>query len=101
MSWATTHEWWQTVRDVEAEIERRRDGILPWQPRYAEIFGSRAGLLTALRYRWDLTMQAQADLDYAESTDLRELRARNTGLLRVLTNTVSPAVGVGVEPTVA
>jgi hypothetical protein len=83
MSWNRTHEWWQALREVSAEIELRQDATLPWQPRYAEIFGDRAGLRRALGYRWTLMQQAQVDGDRRSATSA-ELAARNLGLLLVL-----------------
>jgi hypothetical protein len=59
MGWTRTTEWWRTLRQVCDELERRDDGQLPWQPRYADVFGDREGLLRALRYRWTLIAQAQ------------------------------------------
>jgi len=59
MSWESTSEWWRTLREVSEELERNVDGELPWQPRYAEIFGDRDGLLQALRYRWQLIARGQ------------------------------------------
>lgn len=59
MSWSRTSEWWRTLREVSDELERRRDGVLPWRPHYAEVFGDQDGLLRALRYRWELIARAQ------------------------------------------
>jgi hypothetical protein len=85
MSWNRTHEWWQALREVVAEVERRKDGAVPWQPRYAEIFGDPAGLRRALGYRWTLLQQAQVDGD-RRSVTRAELAERNRGLLLVLEN---------------
>jgi hypothetical protein len=63
MSWSRTSEWWRTLREVCAELERTPDGPLPWRPHYAEIFGDRDGLLVALRYRSRLIEQAQDLVD--------------------------------------
>ena len=83
MSWNRTHEWWRALREVVVEIERRADGTLPWQPRYAEIFGDRTGLRQALAYRWTLMQEAQVDGD-RRSPSAAELAARNRAVLRVL-----------------
>ena len=91
MSWTRTHEWWQALREVVAEIERRSDGTLPWQPRYAEIFGDRVGLRQALVYRWTLMEQAQVDGDL-HSPQAEELAARNRAMLLVLDAPFAPAV---------
>jgi hypothetical protein len=76
MSWTRTHEWWQALLEVVAEIEWRQDGVLPWEPRYAEIFGDRDGLRRALAYRWALIQQAHEDwpLDAALAARLRAVR---------------------------
>lgn len=88
MSWTRTHEWWQALLEVVAEIEHRQDGTLPWQPRYAEIFGDRDGLRRALAYRWTLIQQAQVEEPYeANGRPSREaltLAARHRAVRRVL-----------------
>lgn len=88
MSWESTSERWQAIREVSAELERNRDGVLPWQPRYADIFGDREGLLAALRYRWQLIVRAQeADPSHATIEQvLHELTLTTThrGLLLAL-----------------
>lgn len=86
MSWNRTHQWWGTLRQVVAEIERRQDGTLPWQPSYADVFGDRAGLRRALTYRWTLMEQAQADGD-RRSAQWADLAERNRALLLVLRGT--------------
>ncbi|GAA4471818.1 hypothetical protein GCM10023094_03120 [Rhodococcus olei] len=86
MSWASTHQWWQAVREAEAEIERRGDGVLPWRPELVGVFGDPDGLIAALRYRWNLTMQAQADELAGADGDAyeRALINANRGVLRIL-----------------
>lgn len=86
MSWASTHQWWQALREAEAEIERRGDGVLPWRPEYGAIFGDPDGLIAALRYRWNLTTQAQADELAGADGDAHEraLINANRGVLRLL-----------------
>lgn len=83
MGWKQTHVWWEALREAEAEIESRGDGQLPWRSRYAEVFGNRESLLTALSYTWNLRVQAQAsDLDGVGH--LCELVEKNKALLAVL-----------------
>jgi hypothetical protein len=99
MSWARTSEWWRALREVSAELELRQDGRLPWQPRYAEIFGDRDGLRRALRYRWTLIEQAQGS-DPAWSLGERllhdaALAEKHTGLLLAIAEQpVPPAAAV-------
>lgn len=88
MSWTRTSEWWRTLREVSEELERTGDGVLPWRPHYADVFGDRDGLLAALRYRWQLTAQAQGS-DPAWSIGERllhddDLAQRHAGLPRAI-----------------
>lgn len=98
MSWTRTHEWWQALREVVAEIERRQDATLPWQPRYAEIFGDRAGLRRALGYRLALMEQAQVEEPYElggrRSSQWLAFTARHRALRLVLD---APAADVADE----
>jgi hypothetical protein len=64
MTWTRTHDWWQTLRAVEAELDQSADGHVPWRPGYAALFGDANGLLRALHYRWTLLVQAQTDPCY-------------------------------------
>jgi len=85
MSWETTHRRWAALREVAAAAEFSLD--VPWRPEYAELFGDRAGLLAALRYRSELAEQAQLDPDlpmevYQERA--RVLRERDRGVRRLL-----------------
>lgn len=93
--WRRTSEWWRALREVSDELERRRDGVLPWHPRYAEIFGDRAGLRRALRYRWKLIAEAQEADPEAPTLDqiLHEdaLFERHRGLLLVVREQPVPA----------
>ena len=87
MGWTETRRRWELMREVAAAAELRADGELPWKDEYAEVFGDRAGLLAALRYRWELTAGTQLDshLDEDELDErFRDLAGRNAGVLRVL-----------------
>lgn len=86
MSWQRTNQWWSTLREVATEVERARDGRLPWHPRYAEVFGDRDGLLAALRYRWRLMVQAHSEeFDSPDgAARYQELVGANTGLCLLL-----------------
>jgi hypothetical protein len=61
MTWTQTHKRWGALRDVQAEINRRHDGELPWSDSLAEIFGTRHQLALALQYAWTLTLTARID----------------------------------------
>jgi hypothetical protein len=85
MSWTRTHEWWQTLRAIEAELDG--DGHIPWRPEYADLFGDPNGLLRALHYRWTLLVQAQTDPCYPagrSGTAFEELVDAHPGLLAAL-----------------
>lgn len=87
MSWQQTHRRWRAIRDVEAEIHAGPAGVLPWNDRYAELFGSRAELVRALEYRWSLIVDAQLDPELPEDTlaeTFREITLRHAPLLGVL-----------------
>ncbi|MDP3891868.1 hypothetical protein [Nocardioides sp.] len=87
MTWSETHRRWAVLREVLEALETHPDGGLPWRDEYADVFGDREGLLTALRYRWQLIARAQYDPDLPEpvlEAHWRDLTARHAGLLRVL-----------------
>ena len=87
MTWQRTHDWWRAVRAAEAAIDRDPDGALPWEAGFAELFGDRDGLVLALRYRWSLLVEAQADPELPQREQelaWRGLTTRHAGLLRVL-----------------
>lgn len=88
MTWHETHLRWQALRAIEAAADQDPTGTLPWDEEYAALFGSRANLLAALRYRWNLAREAQLDsrLDEDElEAARRDLSARQAGVLRILT----------------
>jgi len=90
MTWTQTHSRWAALRGVCAQIERRRDGELPWSAELAAVFGTRRELVLALRYFWTLTLTAHVDdataLDGAGAARLagRRLTAQHAGLRLVL-----------------
>jgi hypothetical protein len=61
MTWSSTHTWWHIVHEVVEEIEKRRDGTLPWTPDYAAVFPEPHDLHLALRYFWQQVVAAQVD----------------------------------------
>lgn len=80
MTWSETHRRLDALRAIEAELNRKRDGQLPWRPEYAEIFGGRRTLLLQLRYRWRLLVEAQAE----DPRQVSALVQRHPGLVAVL-----------------
>ena len=87
MSWQETHRRWRAIRDVEAEIDTGAPGVLPWNERYAEVFGTRDELLRALEYRSSLIVQAQLDPELPDDVlaeTFRDITLRHAPLLGVL-----------------
>lgn len=87
MTWTETHQRWQALRTIEAQLATATTPELPWNDELAQIFGDRAGLIAALRYRLRLTVNTQMDTHLPEAV-LEEQRAllaaRTRGVLRVL-----------------
>ncbi|WP_157551250.1 hypothetical protein [Nocardioides jensenii] len=87
MTWQETHRRWQALREIEETTRLDPTGEVPWNDDYALIFGDREHLVSALRYRWTIAVEAQldSDLDPDERAGLfRDLRQRNAGVLRIL-----------------
>lgn len=86
MTWNETHRRWRALREIEQTLADGR-AELPWTEEYAELFGDRAGLLAALRYRWELARDTQLDTHLPEPVleeQRRRLTRRARGVLRVL-----------------
>jgi len=79
MTKARSRTWWRIVREVADEVERRRDGELPWKPEYAPTFPDPQSLLEALRYLWQLEVVARV-----EEPTLQQLGDDHRGLLMTL-----------------
>lgn len=87
MTWDETHRRWQALRTIEEQLGAAEVPELPWSAEYADLFGDRAGLLAALRYRWRLARDAQLDSHLPEHVleeQQRRLTERARGVLRVL-----------------
>lgn len=87
MTWTETHRRWQALAEIEALVNASDTDELPWNDEYADIFGDRDGLVAALRYRWNLTRDAQLDLNVPEPVlqeQWHRLQQRHAGILRVL-----------------
>lgn len=82
MTYSYTRSWWQIVRQVVAEVEAAKDGVLPWRTSYAEIFPTPESLLAALGYVWKLQVEAQVDA--VGGTSLQQLMDAHPGLRAVL-----------------
>lgn len=86
MTWNETHRRWRALRDIEESLADGA-GELPWTEEYAALFGDRDALLAALRYRWQLSRDAQLDSHLPEHVleeQRRRLTARASGVLRLL-----------------
>ncbi len=96
MTWSETHRRWQALQEIEA-LATAGCEELPWNNEYAEIFGDRDTLAATLRYRWNLTRDAQLDTHLAEAV-LEQQRARlierNAGVLRLLRRHQTGAVTI-------
>ena len=96
MSWKETNLRQQTLREVTATIEADPCAGLPWRDDYTEIFGDRAGLVNALRVRWNHMVEAQLDPELPEAVfdELRDrLTTDNAGVLRLLNRRVRRDLG--------
>lgn len=97
MSWSETNRYYAALREIEADLDRRRDGVVPWRPEYAEIFGGPDGLTQALRLRWQRMVEAQVDAPdeapFRRREQERSLATEHQGLLLALARARSIAVG--------
>ncbi|WP_156391773.1 MULTISPECIES: hypothetical protein [unclassified Nocardioides] len=87
MTWTETHRRWQALRTIEEQLATATKPELPWNDELALVFGDRASLLAALRYRLRLAVNTQMDTHLPEAV-LEEQRAhlvaRTQGVLRLL-----------------
>jgi len=87
MTWEQTHRRWRAMRAIEEQLADQEQPRLPWNDELAELFGDPSGLVTALRYRWQLTLDTQLDTHLPEAV-LAEQRAqleqRGHGVRRAL-----------------
>lgn len=86
MSWQQAHRYYRALRTVENELNWSADAQPAWRPEYAEIFGSPAGLMLALRSRWETMVHVQVEdaVDGWPCAELRALAVRHPGLVRAL-----------------
>jgi len=96
MTWTETNRRWQALRVVEEQLRTSAHPVLPWDDELALIFGDRAGLVAALRYRWRLTMSTQLDTHLPEHVleqNRRDLTARFRALREALDNAADDELG--------
>lgn len=87
MTWSDTKRRWRIMREIEELFLADPEADLPWNDDCAELFVDRDHLVTALRYRWQLTRQAQLDPDSPEPAwEEQQARVdqRTRTLLRIL-----------------
>jgi hypothetical protein len=87
MTWHETHQRTRIIREVEAAAALDMSGALPWRSEWAAYFGSPAGLLAALRSRWDRMCEAQLDPRFGEDElvdTYGRLRRTQAGILEIL-----------------
>jgi hypothetical protein len=94
MTWDAFHHRGDVLRDVVAEAEARRDGVLPTElPGVAETFGDAHHLVAALQLRWhtrlagsiERALQDQPDdLESAVVSAWRDAATELAGVRRVL-----------------
>lgn len=61
MTWNETHERIRIIREVEAAAAADMTGALPWREEWSAYFNGPAGLVAALRARWNHMCEAQLD----------------------------------------
>lgn len=87
MTWSETKRRWRIMREIEDRLVADPTADLPWGAEYAELFGDRSGLVTALRYRWQLARDAQLDTratEHAYDEQVVRVERRTRALLRLL-----------------
>ena len=96
MTWSETKRRWHIMREIEDLFVADPEASLPWTDEYGELFGDLDHLVTALRYRWQLTRDAQLD-SYAPEPAWDEQHARvdqhTRYLLRILDRAAARAQG--------
>lgn len=87
MTWNETHERIRIIREVEAVAAADMSGAVPWREEWAPYFNGPAGLVTALRARWNHMCAAQLDARTGEdelNDNYRRLRRSEAGILAIL-----------------
>ncbi len=87
MTWSETKRRWRILREIEEVFLADPGAELPWSEEYADLFGDRAGLVASLRYRWQLTRDAQLDTyspEPAWDEQHHRVERRTRELIRIL-----------------
>ena len=87
MGWTETHQRWQALREVEAELAASPVVQLPWREEYTALFGDRDTLVAMLRYRLRLASDTQLDTHLPEAVleeQRHRLAVRSAGVRRLL-----------------
>jgi hypothetical protein len=91
MTWSETKRRWRVMREIEELFVADPMAELPWTEEYVELFGDRDHLVTALRYRWQLTRDAQLDT-YSSEPAWDEQHGRVERRTRTMLNILDRAV---------
>jgi hypothetical protein len=87
MTWTETHERTRIIREVVATAATDMTGAVPWREEWSAYFDGPAGLVKALRSRWESMCSAQLD-DRASYDDpevtYQRLRRSEAGVLAIL-----------------
>ena len=95
MTWNETHERTRIIREVEAAAALDMTGALPWREEWGTYFDGPAGLVAALRARWNRMCEAQLDARNGEDEfqdTYNRLRRTQAGILAILRRAESGAV---------
>lgn len=95
MTWTETHERIRIFHEVEAVAAADMSGAVPWREEWAPYFNGPAGLVAALRARWNHMCEAQLDIRTGED-DLNDavarLRRSEAGILEILKNAAGEVI---------
>ncbi|WP_183092654.1 hypothetical protein [Nocardioides stalactiti] len=87
MTWSETKRRWQLMREIEELLVTDPAAVLPWNDEYRDLFATQEGLVAALRYRWQLSRDAQLDTYAPEAAwdeQVQRLDLRTRMLIRRL-----------------
>lgn len=92
MTWNETHERIRIIHEVEAVAAVDMSGAVPWREEWAPYFDGPAGLVAALRARWNHMCEAQLDIRTGEDElhdTYARLRRSEAGILAILQKAAS------------
>lgn len=87
MTWNETHERIRIIRAVEAAAAADMTGALPWCEEWGTYYDGPAGLVTALRARWNRMCEAQLDARFGEDelqVTYNRMRRTQAGVLAII-----------------